>query len=73
MQGVADHLALNNRGSSDIYEVKTSHPTQDDPNWEGAEMLTRKISSKNIKRVGHITEFGETHWHPEEKCTPKKG
>lgn len=73
MQGVADHLALNGRAKSDIYEITTSHPAKDDPNWEGAEMLTRKILPKNIKRIGHITEAGETHWHPAEECSTNKG
>lgn len=73
MQGVADHLALNKVGASDIYEVNTAHPPKDDPNWEGADMITRKIPAKNVQRVGHITELGETHWHIAEKCASKKG
>lgn len=71
MAGVADHLALNNHygaKKSDIWEVRTMQEPKPDVTWDGASMFTKKIPAKSIKRIGHITETGEVHWHPEEEC-----
>ena len=46
-------------------EVPLEH-THQDPYLEDANYTHKSI--KRVSRIGHISESGEVHWHPEENC-----
>ena len=59
----------------DIYELSVPHGEKvvEDPMEHGAHVITRDVSPKEIKRVGHQYDhprgYTEIHLHPAEECT----
>jgi hypothetical protein len=55
----------------DVYEVTPKKGTpihEDTGDWSNSVMIPRNVSHKEIKRVGHIVNGKEVHWHKEEDC-----
>lgn len=64
----------NTGGATPNMDIWAIHPDwrrswDDDPHMMGVASYTQDdIQHHELKRVGHTTESGEIHWHPEEFC-----
>lgn len=55
----------------DVYEVTPKKGTpihEDKGDLSNSVLIPRNVSPKEVKRVGHIVNNKEVHWHKEEEC-----
>lgn len=60
--------------NQDIWEIRSDYRRgwMEDPLQGGAEYTPHDVYPYELRRVGHVTENHEVHWHPEEQCNASR-